>query len=96
MAQPKVDLNPSQVQQAAAAGVQLLNTPGAVNVSGPMAVSGIVGVLNSLLTAIANQEVMVVNFPTAPAIEKIPPEGNGEKKPDLKPKPVETGKQAEK
>lgn len=63
MEQQRVDLNPQQVQMAASAGVQLLNTPGAVNVPSPMAVSGAVRVLMQLLMAIANQEVMVVNVP---------------------------------
>ncbi len=63
MEQPQIDLNPQQIQMAANAGITLLNTPGAVNVPGPMAVSGVVRVLMQLLMAIANQEVMVVNLP---------------------------------
>jgi hypothetical protein len=63
MEQPRVDLNPQQVQMAANAGLSLLNTPGAVNVPGPMAVSGVIKTLAQLLTAIVNQEVMVVNVP---------------------------------
>jgi len=95
MAQQQLDLNPMQIQQAAAAGVQLLNTPGAVSVPGQIAVTGIIGTLNALLAAIANRELMVVQFPTAPPME-IPPEGNGEKLPQLT--PVEEGgkKKAEK
>lgn len=71
MEQQRVDLNPQQVQMAASAGVQLLNTPGAVNVPSPMAVSGAVRVLMQLLMAIANQEVMVVNVP--PQLADAPP-----------------------
>ena len=63
MEQPRIDLNPQQVQQAANAGVQLLNTPGAVNVPSPMACSGVMQTLLQLLMAIANREVMVVNVP---------------------------------
>jgi hypothetical protein len=63
MEQPKVDLNPQQVQMAANAGITLLNTPGAVNVPSPMAVSGIVRTLYQMLLAISNGEVMLVNIP---------------------------------
>lgn len=63
MEQPRIDLNPQQVQQAAQAGVQLLQTPGAVSVPSPMACSGVMKTLLQLLLAIANQEVMVVNIP---------------------------------
>jgi hypothetical protein len=78
MEQPRVDLNPQQVQMAANAGLTLLNTPGAVNVPGPMAVSGVVKVLAQLLTAIANQEVMVVNFP--PQLKDAPKPAEPENK----------------
>lgn len=71
MEQPKIDLNPQQIQLAANAGLTLLNTPGAVSVPGPMAVSGIVKTLAQLLLAIANQEVMVINIP--PKLEDAPP-----------------------
>jgi hypothetical protein len=71
MDQPKMDLNPQQIQQAANAGITLLNTPGAVNVPGPMAVSGIIRVLNAFLLAIVNQEVMVVMVP--PQLKDAPP-----------------------
>lgn len=71
MEQPKIDLNPQQIQIAANAGVALLNTPGAVKVDGPMAVSGVVKTLAQLLLAIANQEVMVINIP--PKLEDAPP-----------------------
>lgn len=92
---PTIDITQEQMKQAAQAGVQLLNTPGSVNVPSPMAISGVMGVLNSMLTAIANGEVVLMNV--APV--KTPEgggdgDGNGEKKPDLK--PVGTGKQAEK
>jgi hypothetical protein len=63
MEQPRIDLTPQQIQVAAQAGITLLNTPGAVNVPGPMAVSGAVRVLMQLLMAIANNEVAVINVP---------------------------------
>lgn len=100
MEQRTIDITQEQMKQAATAGVQLLNTQGAVNVPSPMAISGVMGVLNSMLTAIANGEVILLNVPTQQAKpegngEATPPEGDGDKKPDLK--PVEdTGKQAEK
>lgn len=71
MEQPRIDLNPQQVQQAAQAGVQLLQTPGAVSVPSPMACSGVMKTLLQLLLAISNQEVMVVNFP--PQLKDAPP-----------------------
>lgn len=71
MDQQKVDLNPQQIQMAANAGITLLNTPGAVSVPSPMAVSGVVRVLMQLLMAIANQEVMVINHP--PQLKDAPP-----------------------
>lgn len=90
-----MNLNLDQMKQAAAAGVTLLNTPGAVNVPSPMAITGIISVLNSLLTAVVNGEVLIVNVPKKKEGDgDTPPEGDGEKKADLK--PVETGKQAEK
>lgn len=63
MEQPKVDLNPQQIQMAANAGVQLLQTPGAVSVPSPMACSGVMQTLLQLLMAIANREVAVINIP---------------------------------
>ena len=72
MEQPKVDFTPQQIQQAALAGVTLLNTPGAVNVPSPMACSGVMKTLLQLLMAIANQEVMIVNIPVKMA-EAPPP-----------------------
>jgi hypothetical protein len=63
MEQPKIDFSPQQIQIAASAGLQLLSTQGAVNVPGPMAVSGVIKTLAQLLTAIVNQEVMIVNIP---------------------------------
>lgn len=92
-----VDISQEQMKQAASAGVQLLNMPGAVNVPSQMAITGVVGVLNSMLNAIMNGEVILLNVPKKQPEgegEKTPPEGEGEKKPDLK--PVDTGKQAEK
>jgi hypothetical protein len=91
MEQRKVDITQEQMKQAAIAGVQLLNTQGAVTVPSPMAISGVMAILNSMLTAIANGEVILMNVPPV-----ITPEGDGDgkKKSDLK--PVETGKQAEK
>jgi len=71
MDEPRIDLNPQQVQQAANAGVTLLQTPGAVNVPSPMACSGVMQTLMQLLMAIAKQEVMVVNFP--PQLKDAPP-----------------------
>jgi len=90
MEQPQQQINLSQenIQQAAAAGLQLLQTPGAVNVPGPMAVSGIISVLNGLLSAIVNQQVIVLN-PQQPVGEP-PPGDDGEKQPDLK--KIEGGK----
>ena len=82
MEQPRVDLNPQQVQMAAQAGVTLLNTPGAVNVPSPMAVSGAVRVLMQLLVAIANQEVMVVNVPVQ--LADAPPPAEPPKEPPNK------------
>ncbi|MCK5644825.1 MAG: hypothetical protein KAJ19_28760 [Gammaproteobacteria bacterium] len=95
--QPKVDITQAQMQQAATAGVQLLNTPGAVNVPSTMAMTGAIAVLSSMLTAIANREVVLMNVNPVKMPEgdgDTPPAGNGEKKPD--PKPVDAGKQAEK
>lgn len=91
----QIDLNPQQVQMAANAGLTLLNTPGAVSVPGPMAVTGVVATLNSLLQAIVSGKVVVMNAPTPKEIAPIPPggEGDGEKKPDLK--PIEGGKKKE-
>ncbi len=74
MEQPQVDLNPQQIQAAGQAGVTLLTTPGAVNVPGPMAVSGVAQVLLQLLMAIAKQEVMVINVPVKMADAPPPAE----------------------
>lgn len=93
--QQTVDITQEQMKLAATAGVQLLNTQGAVNVPSTMAITGVMGVLNSMLTAIANGQVILLNVPVKQEGDgKTPPEGDGEKKPDLK--PVDTGKQAEK
>lgn len=91
-----VDISQEQMRQAATAGVQLLNTPGAVNVPGPMAVTDSMKILNRMLSAIANGEVAVVNITVKQEKEdgKTPPDNDEAKKLDLK--SVDTGKQAEK
>jgi hypothetical protein len=95
MDQRKIDITQEQMKQAAIAGVQLLNTQGAVTVPSPMAISGVMGVLNSMLTAIANGEVILLNVPVKQPEGEPPPEGEGDglQKPQLKPV---KGKQAEK
>jgi uncharacterized protein YoaH (UPF0181 family) len=90
MEQNLVNLTHEQTQQAAAAGVQLLQTPGAVSIPSPMAISGVIGTLNALLTAIANGQVVVVNVPA----KKEEGDGDGEKKSGIV--PIEGGKKAEK
>jgi len=55
----RVQIGPEQVVRAATAGLTLLNTPGAVNVPGPMAISGDVQLLNAVLTAIVQGEVVL-------------------------------------
>jgi hypothetical protein len=94
MEQQQINLSQDNIVQAAAAGIQLLNTPGAVNVPSPMAISGISQVLHSLLLAIVNKQVMVLQMPAQEKLEETPPPEGDEKKPDLT--PVEGGKQAEK
>lgn len=96
MEQQRIDLNPQQVQMAAQAGVQLLNTPGAVNVPSPMAVSGAVRVLMQLLMAIANQEVMVVNTPVQLADAPPPAEPPNEQVADAVAAAVESSGNSEK
>lgn len=88
MEQNLINLTHEQTQQAAAAGVQLLQTPGSVNIPSPMAISGVIGTLNALLTAIASGQVVVVNVPAKKE------DGDGEKKAGIT--PIEGGKQAEK
>lgn len=90
-----VDISQEQMKQAAAVGVQLLNTPGAVNVPSQMAITGMVGVLNSMLSAIMNGEVILLNVPAKQpeGDGKTPPDSGGEKKPDIT--PIESGKKAE-
>lgn len=79
-----INLEPQQVLRAATAGVQLLNTPGAVNVPSQMAITGDVAVLNALLSALVRQEVIIVNAPPQPATgDQPPPPGNGEVQPKL-------------
>lgn len=62
----KVQIGPEQVVKAANAGLTLLNTPGAVNVPGPMAISGDIQLLNAVLTAIVQGQVVLGN----PEVEK--------------------------
>ena len=69
----QVNLEPQQILKAAQAGIQLLQTPGAVNVPGPLAISGDVAVLHAMLGAIVRQEVMIVNKP--PQVPALEPEG---------------------
>ncbi len=80
--QQKMNLELPQILQAARAGLTLLNTPGAVSVPSQMAITGDVQILNALLTAIVQQQVMVVNAPPLP----VQPEdaGDDELKPELK------------
>lgn len=94
MEQNTVNLSQEQMQQAATAGAQLLQTPGAVSIPSTMAITGIIGMLNALLTAIANGQVIVVNVPQKQIPEgEIPPNGDGAKEPDIT--PIEGGKKAE-
>ena len=65
-----IQIGPEQVVKAATAGLALLNTPGAVNVPGPMAVSGEIQLLNALLTALV-QGTVVLGHP-----QKAPPPAN--------------------
>jgi hypothetical protein len=87
----KINLDQPQILQAAKAGLQLLNTPGAVNVPGPMAVTGEVQILNALLTAIVQQQVVLVNAPEKAPAGDTPPGGDGDKVPELK--KIEGGKE---
>ena len=74
----QINLEPQQVLRAAQAGLQLLNTPGAVNVPSPMAITGDIAVLNALLGAISKQEVIIVNAPPQPEGEQTPAGDDGE------------------
>ena len=74
----QVNLEPNQVAQAAAAGLTLLNTPGAVSVPGPMALTNNIQILNAVLTAIANGTLVLINAP-APEGGKLPPPAEEEK-----------------
>lgn len=60
----KIEIGPEQVVKAASAGLTLLSTPGAVNVPGPMAISGDIQLLNAVLTAIVQGQV-VLGSPTS-------------------------------
>jgi hypothetical protein len=62
-----VDLSQQQIQQAAQAGVTLLNTAGAVNVPGPMSISGITQVLHAVLLGIAEKRFAVIDLTKKPA-----------------------------
>jgi len=55
----KIEIGPDQVIRAATAGLQLLNTPGAVNVPGPMAISGDIQLLNAVLNSIVQRQVVL-------------------------------------
>ena len=79
----QINLEQPQILRAANAGLQLLNTPGAVNVPSPMAITGDIQILNALLQAIVSQQVVLTNPPKAPAVP-TPPDGDGEKIPVLK------------
>lgn len=79
--QQKINLELPQILQAARAGLQLLNTPGAVSVPSQMAITGDVQILNALLQAIVQQQVIVVNPPQAP---EGAGDGNDDQKPELK------------
>ena len=57
----QVQIGPEQVIKAATAGLTLLNTPGAVNVPGPMAISGDIQLLNAVLNAIVQGQVVLGN-----------------------------------
>ncbi len=86
--QNQINLSQENIQQAAAAGLQLLQTPGAVNVPGPMSITGVMQILHGLLTAIVNKQVIVLN--PQPLEDKTPPPQDDEKKPELK--KIEGGK----
>jgi len=70
----EVQIGPDQVVRAANAGLALLSTPGAVNVPGPMAISGDIQLLNAVLNAIVQGRV-VLGHP-----EKVSYKGSGSDK----------------
>lgn len=82
----EINFEPQQILLAANAGLTLLQTPGAIKVDGPMAISGDLGILNNLLAAIVQRQLVIVNANTIPD-EDASPEGDGAPKPDLKPVP---------
>lgn len=84
-----LNLSQQQMQLAANAGIQLLNTSGAVNVPGPLAVTDQIKHLNVMLNGIASGQVVVVNPKNVKKGE--PEEEGGEKKAELK--AVEGGKE---
>lgn len=57
-----VDLSQQQIQQAAQAGVTLLNTPGAVNVPSTMSITGVTQVLHAFLLGIAEGRLAVIDL----------------------------------
>jgi hypothetical protein len=58
--QQQVQLGPQDISRAARTGVTLLNTPDAVKVDGPMALSGDLQILNILLSNLASGALQVV------------------------------------
>ncbi len=87
MKQAQINLSQDNVIQAAEAGRQLLETPGAVNVPGPMSISGVTQILHALLTAIANKQVVVL---------QPQPSGEGKKEEEAKGGKDDEGAKAEK
>ena len=57
--QPPQTLDPEQIKRAAASGVELLNTRGAVNVPSHMALSGDIQILDIVLKALAAGSVVL-------------------------------------
>jgi len=60
-----IQLSPEQIVSAAKAGVELLETKGAVNVPSTMSLTGDIPVLHAFLSALANGSV-VLGSPAAP------------------------------
>lgn len=57
----KTNISPEQIRAAASAGVELLNTPGAVSVPSTMALTDNVKILHLLLSNLANGSIVVGN-----------------------------------
>lgn len=85
----KQEVTGAQVQMAAAAGVTLLQVED-LPVPLSIAKSGALGVLEGMLTALAQGEVVLANapvpenmgqVPSAPPMAPVEPEGNGEDSP---------------